>query len=77
MAYGSNPPAFKGMVDKGYLPKDRAEGCSDEYKQVAYAVKRLINPSIDAEMARSTRSAHKARWEHVDKPAEVPKAEAK
>jgi len=72
MAYGSNPAAFKGMVDKGYLDKDRAQDCGDEYKQVAFAVKMLINPSVDAEMARGIRSAHKARWEHVDKPANMP-----
>jgi putative metallopeptidase DUF4344 len=77
MAYGSDPQAFKGMVDKGYLPKDRAEGCSDEYKQVGFAVKTLINPSIDVEMARSVRTAHKARWEHVDKPADKPAEESK
>jgi len=67
MAHGSNPVSFKGMVEKGYLPKDRAEGCADEFRQVAYAVKKLIDPSMDAEVWARTRAAHKARWE-------VPKA---
>src|SRR6266850_392481 len=67
MAHGSNPASFKGMVEKGYLPKDRAEGCADEFRQVAYAVKKLIDPSMDAEVWARTRAAHKARWE-------VPKA---
>ncbi|HYV67605.1 MAG TPA: DUF4344 domain-containing metallopeptidase, partial [Myxococcales bacterium] len=50
MAYGSNPQAFKGLVEKKYLPKDRADGCNEEYRQVAYAVKKLIDPSVDAEL---------------------------
>src|SRR3954463_7312464 len=68
MAYGSNPGSFKGMVDKGYLPKDRAEGCAEEFKQVAYAVKQLIDPSVDAELAARIKAAHKMRWE---KPAQT------
>src|SRR5437016_3232260 len=63
LAYGSNPASFKGMVDKGYLPKERAEGCNEEYRQVAYAVKKLIDPSVDAELAARFKAAHKARWE--------------
>jgi len=67
LAHGSNPASFKGMVEKGYLPKDRAEGCVDEFRQVSYAVKKLIDPSMDAQVWARTRAAHKARWE-------VPKA---
>jgi len=63
MAHGSNPASFKGMVDKGYLPKDRAETCADEFKQVAYAVKKLIDPNVDVELAAKIKAAHKARWE--------------
>ena len=47
--------SFKGMVEKGYLPKDRAEGCGEEFHQVAYAVKKLIDPSVDAELRRESR----------------------
>jgi len=71
MAYGSNPASFKGMVDKGYLPKDRAEGCAEEFKQVAYAVKQLIDPSVDAELAASIKAAHKMRWEKPAQTAET------
>jgi hypothetical protein len=63
MAHGSNPASFKGMVEKGYLPKDRAETCVDEFHQVAYAVKRLINPNVDAKVWARTKAAHKALWE--------------
>jgi len=61
--------SFKGMVEKGYLPKDRAEGCGEEFHQVAYAVKKLIDPSVDAELAARIKAAHKARWEAPQKPA--------
>jgi len=63
MAHGSNPDSFKGMVEKGYLPKDRAETCADEFRQVAYAVKQLINPNLDVKVWAKTKAAHKARWE--------------
>jgi hypothetical protein len=63
MAYGSNPNSFKGLVEKKYLPKDRAETCADEFQQVAYAVKRLIGGNVDVQVWRKTKAAHKARWE--------------
>jgi hypothetical protein len=53
------------MVDKGYLPKDRAESCADEYRQVAYATQKLIDPSLDPEVWARTKARHKAHW---DKP---------
>src|SRR4051795_4448810 len=31
MAYGADSKLFAELVDKGYLPKERAEGCADEY----------------------------------------------
>jgi Putative metallopeptidase len=71
MAHGSNPASFKGMVEKGYLPKERAEGCTDEFRQVGYAVKQLIDPSIDVALAARIRAAHKARWEGAKKVSEA------
>jgi len=47
MAYGEDPKLFADLVEKKYLPKSRAEGCADEYKQVDYAVKKLIHRYID------------------------------
>jgi hypothetical protein len=38
---------FGDLVSRGYLPKERAEGCADEYRQVAYAFSTLIGPHID------------------------------
>ncbi|HWE22961.1 MAG TPA: hypothetical protein VG496_03375, partial [Myxococcales bacterium] len=53
----------------GCEPKDRAEGCAEEFQQVAYAVKVLIDPSVDVELARKIKAAHKARWEGENKKA--------
>jgi len=77
MAYGSNPASFKGMVEKGYLPKERAEGCAEEFRQVAFAVKKLIDPSVDAGMAARIKAAHKARWEAPKNAAETAESEPK
>jgi hypothetical protein len=51
LAYGADNELFKDIVANGYLPKERAEGCSDEYAQVAYAFKTLIGPYIDRKLA--------------------------
>ena len=50
LAYGADEELFKDMAN-AYLPKDRAEGCSDEYANVAYAFKTLIGPYIDRKLA--------------------------
>ncbi|HBL24869.1 MAG TPA: hypothetical protein DDZ40_12245 [Deltaproteobacteria bacterium] len=47
LAYGADQKLFADVVEKGYLPKSRAEGCADEYKQIYYAVEKLIYPNID------------------------------
>lgn len=52
MAYGAQPQRFAEVVEKGYLPESRAEGCADEYKQVDYAFRRLIYPYIDQGVKR-------------------------
>jgi hypothetical protein len=51
LAYGADNELFKDIVANGYLPKERAEGCSDEYDQVAYAFKTLIGPYVDRKLA--------------------------
>lgn len=52
IAYGADAQLFGDMVEKGYLPKERAEDCKDEYQQVAYAYEELIGPHIDRDLAR-------------------------
>jgi hypothetical protein len=52
MAYGANHEAFQDVVEKGYLPAARAKTCRTEYGEVNFAFKKLIQPSIDEELAK-------------------------
>lgn len=52
IAYGADAKLFGDLVAKGYLPKERAENCADEYKQVAFAFKKLVGPHIDRGLAK-------------------------
>jgi len=56
MAYGADSKLFADVVDKGYLPKARAEGCADEYDQVIRALNKLIGPYIDQARAKQVRA---------------------
>ena len=56
MAYGADSKLFADLVDKGYLPKERAEGCADEYDQVIRALNKLIGPYIDQTRAKQVRA---------------------
>jgi hypothetical protein len=48
LAYGSDQDFFNEIVERGYLPKERAETCWDEYQQVDFAYHTLITPHIDS-----------------------------
>jgi hypothetical protein len=63
MAYGADAKAYGGLVEKGYLPTDRAEGCPEEYEQVRFAVRTLISPSLDPEAAKRTFKHVRSRWD--------------
>lgn len=52
IAYGADPVLFAEFVTSGRLPKDRAEGCELEYKQVANAWAKLVAPHIDQELKK-------------------------
>ncbi len=56
MAYGAQPELFADVLEKEYLPKSRAEGCSDEYRQVSYAVEKLIRPYIDETLSKKVKA---------------------
>jgi hypothetical protein len=62
IAYGSDDKLFADLVEKGYLPKDRAEGCEGEYHQVAHAMTRLIAPHVDKKLARQVFRAQLPDW---------------
>jgi hypothetical protein len=53
IAYGADPSLFADLVEKQYLPSKRAEGCGDEYRQVAAAFNTLIAPHLDQEIAKT------------------------
>jgi hypothetical protein len=52
MAYGADAKLFDRVVTAGLLPKDRAEGCEDEYRSAAYAIETLMGRFIDRKLAR-------------------------
>src|SRR5688572_32230290 len=41
IAYGADAQLFADLVQKGYLPKERAEGCAEEYQQVRSEERRV------------------------------------
>jgi hypothetical protein len=47
LGYGGDPKTFAEFVDRGWLPKDRAADCADEYNQVKRAFVKTILPFID------------------------------
>lgn len=48
IAYGSDKDLFADIVEKGFLPQERADICEDEYRQVDLAYRTLIEPHIDS-----------------------------
>lgn len=56
IAYGADAKLFADLAEKDFLPKDRAEGCEDEYKQVARAFRKLIRPYVDRKLAATALS---------------------
>ncbi len=52
IAYGADTKLFGDFVTKGYLPKERAEVCEEEYEQVQDAYEELVTPHIDEALAK-------------------------
>ena len=52
MAYGADPILFADVVEKKYLPPERAADCYREYHQVAFAFQQLVLPHVDRDRAR-------------------------
>jgi hypothetical protein len=66
MAYGAHPKTYADVVEKGLLPKERAESCEDEYAQVAHAYETLILPHIDRRLASKVRAGMRAgKWKEL------------
>jgi len=64
-AYGADSKLFADLVEKEYLPKERAEGCEGEYDQVTHAMTKLIRPYIDQTRAKRVRAK---QWLKFDVP---------
>jgi hypothetical protein len=52
IAYGADPKLFGDVLEKGFLPEERAVICKREYMQLAHAFETLIGPHIDRALAR-------------------------
>ena len=51
-AFGSDQTRYGDFVEKGYLPKSRAGSCMREYNTTAFAIRELISPHVDKELAK-------------------------
>lgn len=47
LGYGGDPQTFQDFIDRGWLPKARAEHCADEFAQLRFAFIKTILPFID------------------------------
>ena len=52
ISYGYDPKIFAVVVDKGYLPENRAKVCKYEYGNLRFAFRKMIAPHIDMDRAR-------------------------
>jgi hypothetical protein len=62
-AYGADPKLFADLVEKKYLPEERAEGCDAEYAQIKLAMTKLIFPYIDKARAKQVLAKRWLRFE--------------
>ncbi len=63
IAWGSDTTRYAFAKDLGKLPDERAEGCSDEYQQVRYAVRTLIRKNVDQkEIERVRQKAARSKF---------------
>jgi hypothetical protein len=63
LAYGGDPQTFQEFVDRGWLPKTRAEGCAREFEVVKFAFETTIFPFIDANLMARVKQA---QWLNPD-----------
>ena len=52
IGYGAYPALFSSLVEKGLLPKSRADSCRREYEEVKFAFQTSIAPHLDPELAK-------------------------
>lgn len=61
LIYGSDPEYFAPAVARGYLPRERADECVDEFRQVLHAMQKLVAPFTDEKQLERIRARHRAR----------------
>ena len=66
LAYGADPVVFADIVDKNYLPKERAGLCRGQYGELNYAFNQLIFPHLDRQLAKQV--MHKSWLPADDRP---------
>ena len=47
IAYGSDKELFADVVERGFLPVNRADFCEEEYRQIDFAYRTLIAPHVE------------------------------
>ena len=52
IAYGADKKLFADIVEKEFLPQDRAEVCAREYDDLNFAMTKLIGPHVDMRLAK-------------------------
>jgi hypothetical protein len=62
IAYAADPLQFSDLVDKGTLPKDRADRCKDEYQQIRKAFDLRIMPYVDPDLLIKVRATPWLTW---------------
>ncbi|WP_336491890.1 DUF4344 domain-containing metallopeptidase [Methylobacterium nigriterrae] len=62
LAYGSDERAFRYLIDRGDLPKERAENCGAEYDQAALAMDRLFRRHLRWGQIERERVRRGFRW---------------
>ncbi len=50
LGYGGDPQEFQEFVNRGWLPKKRAEHCGEEYAQLRLAFQKTVLPFIDHDL---------------------------
>jgi len=50
LAYGGDPQTFQEFIDRGWLPKKRADHCDQEFAQVKRAFVNTVLPFIDQDL---------------------------
>jgi Putative metallopeptidase len=66
LAYGADPVTFAGLVKDDWLPESRAKTCRDDFQTLAFAMRTLITPHIDQDLAKPI---HDIQWLPANTPA--------